>query len=400
MQEHQSAHSPLAAPPSGVLRRAFLKTGAAAAAGVGLGLGVASPAYARTTTRPGIQPFGPVTITDSQGASYARGLRLSEALPGQSGTTRTTLATYQQFAFGKPGGFQIYRSDDDGRTWAPWGTVGAGAGRVWLQPFLYELPRPFAGLPQGAILAAGNSLDFSSTKIVLYASTDHGKTFTYLSTVAVGGAPNPTNGFTPVWEPFLLLNHDRLVCYYSDQRDPLYGQKLAHQTSTDLVTWGPVVNDAVGDAYANRPGMTTIARIAHHKWIMTYEYGVSDTYYPVRYKIASDPEEFGDAPSIALVDQDGYAPSSAPYVSWADFGGPDGTIIVSANSDADFFLNKAGGDPGAWTRLSTPMPRSYSRFSAPIESPGSLRRTGSVLVISGAPYGASAPIQAGVIQLP
>jgi hypothetical protein len=30
---------------------------------------------------------------------------------------------------------------------------------------------------------------------------------------------------------------------YSDQRDPLPAQKLAHQKTTDLVNWGPFVND-------------------------------------------------------------------------------------------------------------------------------------------------------------
>jgi hypothetical protein len=147
------------------------------------------------------------------------------------------LATFQQF--GRPG-FPIFRSDDDGRTWTPQGTVpnvGDGAG-VWLQPFLYELPRAFAGLPKGAVLCAGNSLgDFSSTSIELYASIDRGVTWQFLSTIAQGGAPVPENGNTPVWEPFLLLHRDRLICYYSDQRDPKYGQKLAHQTSRDLRHW-------------------------------------------------------------------------------------------------------------------------------------------------------------------
>ncbi len=54
---------------------------------------------------------------------------------------------------------------------------------------------------------------------------------------------------------------NQLVVYYSDQRDPLHGQKLAHQTSSDLVNWGPVVNDAAYTEYLARPGMTTVAYI-------------------------------------------------------------------------------------------------------------------------------------------
>ncbi|NUR04444.1 MAG: exo-alpha-sialidase [Streptomyces sp.] len=325
-------------------------------------------------------------------------MRLSGRGPGGS---QTLLATFQQFNSGKPGGFPIFRSDDGGRTWRQWSNVpdNGESGKLWLQPFLYELPRAFAGFPEGTLLCAANSLDSSSTRIVLYASVDRGLTWQFLSTVAVGGPPRAQNGYTPVWEPFLLLHRDRLVCYYSDQRDPNYGQKLAHQTSRDLRHWGEVVDDAVGTDYSERPGMTTVAQVHRSLWIMTYEFGVSDTYYPVRYKLARDPESFGSSPAQELLDQDGYAPSAAPTVAWSDSGGPLGTIVVSANSDQDFFLNRALGDPDKWTRLSSAMPRGYSRFAIPLAGPGSWRRPGLVFVVTGAPYGEQAPIQAGVIQL-
>jgi hypothetical protein len=145
--------------------------------------------------------------------------------------------------------------------------------------------------------------------------------------------------------------------------------------------------------------MTTVAQVHESLWIMTYEYGVSATYYPVRYKLADDPEAFAESPALELLDQDGYAPSAAPTVSWSDSGGPMGTIVVSANSDQDFFLNRALGAPDQWTRLSSPMPRGYSRFTIPLESPGSWQRPGLVFVVTGAPYAEQAPIEAGVIPL-
>ena len=49
-----------------------------------------------------------------------------------------------------------------------------------------------------------------------------------------------------------------LGMFYSDQRDPLHGQKLAHQESDDLLEWGPVVNDVAYLNYTVRPGMTVI----------------------------------------------------------------------------------------------------------------------------------------------
>jgi hypothetical protein len=378
-----------------VSRRAFLGTGVVAL--TGLSLGAARPAFAapaRPGHRFGEDPFGPVVVADpGAGASYARAVRL--------GDSSTLLATFQQF--GAPG-FPIFRSDDDGHTWYPHGNVpstGEAAG-VWLQPFLYQLPRPFAGLPKGALLCAGNSLgDFSNTKIELYASRDGGVTWKFLSTVAEGGAPVPENGNTPVWEPFLLLHRDRLICYYSDQRDPKYGQKLAHQTSRDLRTWGPVVNDVVGTDYSQRPGMTTVAQVRHDLWILTHEAGGNsgDNFYAVHYKLAKDPESFGPAPDVVLHDQDGYVPSAAPTVSWSDSGGPAGTIVVTANSDQDFFVNRHLGDPGEWTRVSSPIPGGYSRFTIPIASTGRRRQSGLVFVVTGPYYAEDGPIQAGVVRL-
>lgn len=378
-----------------VSRRALLGTGAVALAGLSLGLtepALAAPAGPRN---PGGEiPFGPVVVADPGfGASYARAVRL--------GRSRSWLATFQQF--GAPG-FPIYRSDDDGHTWRRQGNVPntSDAAGFWLQPFLYELPRAFGGLPKGTLLCAGNSLgDFTSTKIELYASRDGGATWTFLSTVAEGGAPIPENGNTPVWEPALLLHGPRLVCYYSDQRDPNYGQKLAHQTSTDLRNWGPVIDDAVGTDYSQRPGMTTVAQIHRNLWIMTHEAGGNsgDNFYAVHYKLAKDPESFGPAPDIVLRDQNGYIPSAAPTVSWSDSGGPMGTIVVTANGDQDLFINRHLGDPDKWTRLPSAIPGGYSRFTVPLPRTGPPRTPGLVFVVTGPNYAENGPIQAGVVQL-
>lgn len=219
--------------------------------------------------------------------------------------------------------------------------------------------------------------------------------------VAEGGAPIPENGHTPVWEPFLLLHRDRLICYYSDQRDPDHGQKLAHQTSRDLRTWGPVVDDAVGTDYNQRPGMTTVAQVRHDLWIMTYEAGgdSGDNFYAVHYKLAKDPESFGPARAVVLHDQDGYIPSAAPTVSWSDSGGPMGTIVVTANSDQDLFINRHLGHPDRWTRLSSAVPGGYSRFTIALPSTGPRRQPGLVFVVTGPYYAENGPIQAGVVQL-
>ena len=70
-------------------------------------------------------------------------------------------------------------------------------------------------------------------------------TWSFVSSIATGGEAISTNGHTPIWEPFLLVANNKLIVYYSDQRDPNYGQKIVHQTSTDGVNWGSVVNDVI-----------------------------------------------------------------------------------------------------------------------------------------------------------
>lgn len=381
-------------------RRVFLGAGAVVAVAAGATLGMAGPAFAESvgSGQPtAVAPFGPVVVAGG-GFSYARAVRLSTAAAGKS---RTLLATFPTFQ-----GFPLYRSDDDGHTWQKQSFLSVGG--FALQPYLYELPRAFAGLPKGALLFACNLFGSTSTKIKLYASTDGGLTWQFLSTVAQGGRADTTNGATPVWEPFLLLHDDRLICYYSDQRDPNFGQKLAHQTSTDLHTWGPVVDDATGTTYAERPGMTTVARLRGDLWIMTYEFGApvdpnnpdqANYTYHVHYRIARDPESFRFSSDTPLVDQNGYAPNAAPVVSWSDSGGPNGTIIVTDNDDQDFFINRDLGDPRKWARLSSPMPAGYSRFTLPLEGPGSPQDRGLVFVITGPQYGASAPVEAGIISV-
>lgn len=384
-------------------RRLFLGAGAAVAAGAGLGLGLASPAFGAPGApgKPGGESvFGPVSVPGAGNANYARAVRLTAGRP--AGTSRSIIATYQSFT-----AFPLFRSDDDGRTWRSIGSVPIAG--FALQPFLYELPRAFAGYPKGTLLFSCNSWgNFDSTNIQLYASTDEGVTWKFLSTVAVGGPPSTRNGATPVWEPFLLLNNDRLICYYSDQRDPNYGQKLAHQTSTDLINWGPVVDDATGTVYPERPGMTSVARLRGDLWIMTYEFGVPDdpqnpnpnyTGYPVHYRIAKDPEEFRFSEDTPLITPDGVAPNASPMVSWADTGDANGVIIVTANDDKPFFVNRHLGDPTKWSQLDSPMPAGYSRQTIPLDGPGSPENRGLVFVITGSQYSQSAPMQAGIVDV-
>jgi hypothetical protein len=151
-----------------------------------------------------------------------------------------------------------------------------------------------------------------------------------------------------------------------------------------------------------------VARLRGDLWIMTYEFGDPDdpvnpdqnnySYY-VHYRIAKDPESFRFSADTPLVDQSGSKPNASPMVSWSNSGGPNGTIVVTDNDDTDFFINRDLGDPGKWTRLSSPMPAGYSRFTMPLDYPGGPQNPGRIFVITGAQYSSAGGVEAGVVSL-
>lgn len=283
----------------------------------------------------------------------------------------TLLATWENYSPEPPPVyFPIFQSKDNGQTWSEISRVQDTQQKWGLryQPFLYILPEDFAGYKKGTVLLSGSSIptDLSKTQIELYVSTNKGKTWKFLSHIAAGGAAFPTNGLTPVWEPFLMLHQNKLICYYSDQREnATYGQKMVHQTTTNLLNWGPVVNDVTYPTYGDRPGMPTVARLPNGKFIMTYEYGggpdLSPYTFPVYFKTSSNPEAFGSATGRVIKTADGVIPVGSPYVVWSPVGGPNGTIIVSCGTRTEIFINKNLGE-GPWTMIATPEAEAYTRY--------------------------------------
>jgi hypothetical protein len=332
--------------------------------------------------------YGPSTMytspsgSPSPGALYGRALRLQ-----YSGSANgTMLATFEQYVNGTPS-FPIFQSTDAGKTWTQISSVTDqvnGWGMRW-EPFLYELPQAIGNMPAGTILCAGLSVpsDYSKTKIDLYKSTDHGQTWSFVSSIASGGQAISQNGYTPVWEPFLMVANNKLIAYYSDQRDPSYGQKVVHQTSTDGVNWGSVVNDVTYPMYSDRPGMPVVAQMGNGNYIMTYEYCGSAN-CQAYYKIGSDPENFASITGIGLQATDGTTPSSSPYVVWLPTGGANGTLAVSAYSDNSLFLNTQNGASGTWTKFNSNAGTAYSRGLVPMSDGHTL------FVISGGPLNGTA----------
>ncbi|MEU6251347.1 RICIN domain-containing protein [Streptomyces sp. NPDC047043] len=346
-------------------------------------------------SRPSQTMYTPPSNAPSPGSLYPRALRLQH----NGSSNGTILATFEQYTNGTPV-FPIYRSTDNGNSWKKLSDVADtqnGWGMRW-EPELFELPTAMGDFPAGTVLAAGASVpaDRSAIKIDVYASTDRGQSWSFVSNIATGGAAFDTNGNTPVWEPFFLYAKGKLIVYYSDQRDPAHGQKLVHQVSTDVRTWGPVVDDVAEPTYSQRPGMATVAKLPNGNYVMTYEYGGSPAgNFAVYYKISADPEAFDSVTGIPLRATDGTVPTSTPYITWLPTGGPNGTLAVSAFSTGDLFLNTQNGAANTWTRINSNVASGYSRGMLPLSDGHSL------LVLSGGRTGSnlSNPVTYSTIDL-
>ncbi|KAK5652127.1 hypothetical protein OQA88_10769 [Cercophora sp. LCS_1] len=274
-----------------------------------------------------------------------------------------------------PAVFPIFSSSDGGASWKWISNMTDQVNGLGMSahPAIAELPWAVGEFPAGTVLASGNSWGRNSTNIDLYASTDKGHTWKFVSNVARGSGPSTQNGNPCIWEPWILPFNGTIGVFYSDQRDPKHGQKLAHQKSTDLKTWGPVVNDVAYKTYTDRPGMTVITYIPPmRKWILVYEYpGTqevnatggeqwSGNEFPVYYRLADSPFEFDNDRGYPIVTR-GVQPGSSPYVAWSPSGGVNGTIIVSDNDHSDVFTNSFGGMPDRWEAHQTPQMNAYSR---------------------------------------
>lgn len=189
---------------------------------------------------------------------------------------------------------------------------------------------------------------------------------------------------------------------YSDSRDPAHGQKLAHQSSPDLKTWGSVIDDAAEANYTKRPGMTTIAKMGNGKYIFTYEIGFSDdglpgvNPYATHYRISSDPEKFDSAEQHLLKSSDGIISSSGPYVVWTPIGPTGkGTVVVSDSHFSHVYFNTEYGDPNAWVTVPINHGVGYTRSLTVLPDESKL------LLVNGGQFAVNiSSVTAGTIDVP
>lgn len=334
-----------------------------------------SPAPAQSAPADG-SPISSVTLYRGEagevGPLYTRLLSTDPAGPHRG----AIFATYEHYrdttSFGPA--FPIWRSDDGGRTWSKVGAVtdtGLEVGNRY-QPVLFELPRDFAGLAAGTLLLAGNAIpsDFSATNIVIYSSVDGGRTWEFRSVVDAGGPavydPSPDSTTTAVWEPFLDLIDDVLVCHYADERRKGEGalQALVHRTTRDLESWSDLAVDfATADRF-QRPGMFVgTGRMPDGVFRAVFEI-VGPREVPVHLACSTDGLDWGEPGDLGvrLIAEDGTALSGTPNIRWHD-GGKRIAVIATGRVSLDeegrvgnrALLNLNGGE-GPWQSFELPIP--------------------------------------------
>ncbi|GAA4095191.1 sialidase family protein [Nonomuraea soli] len=342
---------------------------------------LASPAAAAP---PGSVLYAPNLGTHPQGdASYPRAIRLDH--DGSAGATM--LATFARINHGGPDSFPIHRSVDSGQTWtvSPISTITSNTpGWDIGAPVLYEVPRTANGLNQGDLLAAGtawNVGDFTTQKVEVFKSTDHGLSWQYLSNCTqTSGQPNSIGH--GVWEPwFLLAPNNTLACFISDERPsgtPTNNQVIGHYTSTNGgATWSASLTQDLAFPADNlaRPGMSILTPLPNGQFMMAYELcrDATDADHACEVYVKTSPDGLNWAPASnkgTLVQTgDGRQLLHTPYLAWLPGGGPNGTLLMSgqrvvtgstgskavmAESGSVLLANTNLG-AGAWTQVEAPV---------------------------------------------
>lgn len=215
--------------------------------------------------RAGVVPTlsGPTAdMTSGQGGTYPRINFLSDG---------SIIGAFTAFSGGDNVLTSVH-STDSGASWTPIGTAASGPSAS------NDLDNPFPiQLPSGTVLLACRNHDFmpgssprvyTEYRITVLASTDHGATWSFLSTPNSHAATTTNNG---LWEPFMRISDDGSLQLFYSEEDAADDQNTMMQVSTDGgSTWSAPVM-VTGDGVTARDGMVGIATVSGRDLLMVFE---------------------------------------------------------------------------------------------------------------------------------
>ncbi len=317
------------------------------------------PAYAATTIE--VKHSTDIAVSEDEwwdkGVQYGRILVLNNQSDKEE---NILLATHCELNAGltkNAPGYPIYRSSDNGKTWEIITRVTdtlTDANAEW-NPTLFELAKPCGDYPAGTIILAACSVDPEHNKeshIRLYFSLNGGYTFDQGVVVATAGGLDEG-----VWEPYLIqLDDGSLVCFYSDDSDPEYSQKIVYKQSKDAVNWDKSITVVASETVEERPGMPIVTRLSDGTYFMVYEIfdKVDIEGQPVFCRYSKDGLDWGEPSYLGkeVATANGKkALGAAPYCAWTPVGSENGTLIVSgthmrkgeSKTGSDYFISYDNG---------------------------------------------------------
>jgi hypothetical protein len=161
---------------------------------------------------------------------------------------------------------QIFRSADSCRTWSLLSSVN--------QPGRTLDNGELVALTNGTVLLTMRSLIVdNSYELPVYASSNGGASWAYLSNIDTSSGTNAAQG-EGLWEPdFWVLANGTLVVNYSNETHPGYSQMISERVSTNNgASWGPEIwSVAQPGGGGLRPGMPQMVQMANGVYLLVYE---------------------------------------------------------------------------------------------------------------------------------
>jgi hypothetical protein len=302
---------------------------------------------------------GPQPITPNE-ASYPRVIKTSD------GRILASVASKD----GNDGIGVILESGDGGASFQQVGTIrdpdGAGL-RGLCCSSLFELPRQVGDMPAGTLLWAGTTgynvkPAQRHTKQRLWASLDHGRTWTFKSDIYT--SPNKYNG----WETELSVSTDgHLVAFWADESDHAnHDQKISQVRSTDGITWTDQRDTVIHSTFTVRPGMPGVRQLADGTYLMVYEVcNLKEPLCSAYTRTSKDGWDYGDPTNLGtgVRTADGKYPRHTPTISV----GPSGQVVfvseMLVNADGSIAPGNGGtllvndkNATGPWREIAAPVP--------------------------------------------